>query len=138
MRAPGRINLAGEHLDYNQGFALPATINKEIFFAISLNGLHDKIRLYSVDYDEYFEADVFNLIPHPDHWATYILGVVSELQKFTGKPLAGFDCAFGGTLPQGAGLSSSAALECGIAYGLNKLFNLDIDKKQLAILCHCA
>ena len=137
LRAPGRINLIGEHTDYNDGLVLPAAIDKEIRFALRLNGT-DRIRLVALDFDEAYEVAVADIAPLPDgHWANYQLGVVAGLLK-RGAPVPGFDCAFGGDIPGGAGLSSSAAVECGLAWGLNNLLDLRLDTMTLAHLSQTA
>jgi galactokinase len=131
LRAPGRINLIGEHTDYNDGLVLPAAIDKEIRFAMRLNGT-DCIRLAALDFDTTYEVAVADIAPIPDgHWANYQLGVVAGLLK-RGATVPGFDCAFGGDIPSGAGLSSSAAVECGVAWGLNELLHLGLDTMTLA------
>ena len=129
VRSPGRINLIGEHTDYNDGFVLPAAIDKEIILALAANN-KDICRLYSYDYSESLEFSLSSFKPSEKGWANYIMGVVDQLQKADHK-LQGFDCVFGGDIPIGAGLSSSAALECGTAFGLNELFGLGISKSSL-------
>ncbi|WP_223652980.1 galactokinase [Hymenobacter psoromatis] len=137
LRAPGRINLIGEHTDYNDGLVLPAAIDKEIRFALRLNG-SDRIRLVALDFDATYEVTVADLAPLPGgHWANYQLGVVAGLLK-RGAQVPGFDCAFGGDIPSGAGLSSSAAAECGVAWGLNNLLDLKLDTMTLAQLSQTA
>ena len=129
VRSPGRINLIGEHTDYNEGFVLPAAIDKEMVLAVARNG-SDTCRLYSMDYDEAVAFALDQLEPTDKGWPNYIMGVVDQLQK-AGYTLEGFDCVFGGDIPIGAGLSSSAALECGAAYALSELFGLNIEKISL-------
>jgi galactokinase len=129
VKSPGRINLIGEHTDYNEGFVLPAAIDKEMVLGVAKNGL-DVCRLYSYDYDEQSTYNLADLRPAENGWANYILGVVDQLKK-AGYDIGGFDCAFGGNIPIGAGLSSSAALECGIAFSLNQLFDLNVNKQSL-------
>lgn len=129
VRSPGRINLIGEHTDYNNGFVLPAAIDKEMVLAVARNG-SDTCRLYSMDYDEAVAFALDQLEPTDKGWPNYIMGVVDQLQK-AGYTLEGFDCVFGGDIPIGAGLSSSAALECGAAYALSELFGLNIEKISL-------
>ena len=137
LRAPGRINLIGEHTDYNDGLVLPAAIDKEIRFALRLNGT-DRIRLAALDFDDAYEVAVTDLAPLPGgHWANYQLGVVAGLLK-RGAQVPGFDCAFGGDIPSGAGLSSSAAAECGVAWGLNNLLDLKLDTMTLAKISQMA
>jgi galactokinase len=130
VRSPGRINLIGEHTDYNEGFVLPAAIDKEMVLAVAKNDTRS-CRLYSFDYSASAEFKLENLQPSENGWANYILGVVDQLQK-AGHRIGGFDCVFGGNIPIGAGLSSSAALECGTAYALIQLFGLEVDKTSIA------
>jgi len=129
--SPGRINLIGEHIDYNDGFVMPAAIDKGIFFAIALND-SDKINCYSIDFDERISVPLSE-VRKMDGWKNYVLGVVNEFQKMD-LPVKGFDCAFGGNIPIGGGLSSSAALEGGISFGLNELCNFKMSRKDLALL----
>jgi galactokinase len=132
VRSPGRINLIGEHTDYNEGFVLPTAVDKAIIFAVSPNS-EQQYRLYSVDMDEYLEIKSSRLQKSPTHWANYLLGVIDEIKKM-GYEVPGFDCVFGGNIPIGAGLSSSAALEAGLAFSLNHLFQWDIQKLGLVKL----
>jgi len=130
IRSPGRINLIGEHTDYNLGFVLPAAIDKEIYFCISPNR-RDNCRLFSWDMQESYSFNLDNLIKSPLHWANYIIGMVEQMQK-RGYEIGGFDCVFGGDIPIGAGLSSSAALGCGIGFCLNETWKLDLSKLEIA------
>ncbi len=129
--SPGRINLIGEHIDYNDGFVMPAAIGKGIYFAIALNN-YEKINFYSIDFDEGFSIKISE-VKKSDGWKNYVLGVVNEMQKLK-LPVKGFDCVFGGDIPIGGGMSSSAALEGGVSYGLNELFNFKMNRKELALL----
>lgn len=133
--SPGRINLIGEHIDYNRGFVMPCAINKGIYFAVAPSG-NDNIRIYSRDLDETYSGNV-NQISKEDGWCNYVLGVIDQFQK-RGKTVEGFDCIFGGNLPMGAGLASSAALEGGMAFALNELFSFGLDRLELALLCQQA
>jgi len=133
--SPGRINLIGEHVDYNDGFVMPAAIDKGIYFAMALNE-SEQINLYSIDFNESISLPLSE-VKKMDTWKNYVLGVVNEFQKLN-LPLKGFDCLFGGNIPIGAGISSSAALEGGIAFGLNELFNFGLSRKELALLCQRA
>lgn len=127
----GRINLIGEHTDYNGGFVFPGAIDKGMIAMISLNGT-DKVRAYSVDLDDYTEFG-FNEEDAPSQsWARYIFGVCREIIKRSGNVLQGFDTAFAGDVPLGAGMSSSAALESTYAFALNDILELNIDKFELA------
>jgi galactokinase len=130
VRAPGRINLIGEHTDYNDGLVLPAAIDKEIFFAVGLNG-GDTVRLASFDKADTYEVAVTDVAPSDHLWANYLLGVVAQFQKH-GVVVPGFDCVFGGNVPIGAGMSSSAAIECGLAFALNELLHTGFDRMALA------
>lgn len=132
VRSPGRVNLIGEHTDYNNGFVLPAAINKEMIFAVAPNDL-PRCRVYSYDMRESVDFDPVAFQPSQHTWANYILGVVDQLQK-QGLEVKGFDCVFGGDIPKGAGMSSSAALECGLATALNHVFEFGLDKRSIAKL----
>ena len=117
----GRINLIGEHTDYNGGFVFPGAIDKYIMTAININGT-DKVRLYSVDMNQYTEFGLREEGKPAEQWACYVFGVCREVIK-RGFEVKGFDAVFAGNVPLGAGLSSSAALESCFAYALNDLFN---------------
>ncbi|MFW6140811.1 MAG: galactokinase [Acidobacteriota bacterium] len=132
VRSPGRINLIGEHTDYNEGYVLPTAVDKSIIFAVSPNSDH-QYRIYSVDMDEYIEIKSSGLQKSQTQWANYLLGVVDQINK-AGFEVPGFDCVFGGNIPIGAGLSSSAALEAGLAFSLNHLFQWGIQKLDLVKL----
>lgn len=128
--SPGRINLIGEHTDYNGGFVFPGAIDKGMVAEIKLNGT-DRVRAYSVDLDDYVEFGLNEEDAPSQSWARYIFGVCREIVKRGGK-IAGFDTAFAGDVPLGAGMSSSAALESTFANALNELFKLGIDRFELA------
>ena len=121
--SPGRINLIGEHTDYNGGFVFPGAIDKGMVAEIKPNGT-DKIRAYSVDLQDYAEFGLNEEDKPAQSWACYIFGVAREVLKRGGK-VEGFDTAFGGDVPLGAGLSSSAALESTFAFALNHIYNED-------------
>jgi galactokinase len=125
VRSPGRVNLIGEHTDYNNGFVLPAAINKAIYMAVSRRS-DDELHIVSLDLDRSYVADAGQIVSSSLHWPDYILGVVQQLQEM-GCVLGGFNCVFGGDIPLGAGMSSSAALECAAAFALNELFGLELD-----------
>lgn len=135
-RAPGRINLLGEHTDYNGGFVLPAAVDREIWFAIRRND-GNVCRTYALDLQEDDQFEVFNVLQSPESWPNYLRGVVAQLVA-AGYPVTGFDLVFGGNIPQGAGMSSSAALECGLATALDDLHGFQIPKTQLALLAQKA
>ena len=128
--SPGRVNLIGEHTDYNGGFVFPGAIDKGIYAAINPNGT-DRIRAYSIDYQAMAEFGMHEEDAPKEAWARYIFGVVREMQKRGFKP-KGFDTVFAGDVPLGAGMSSSAALESTFAFALNDIYNLGIDKFELA------
>ena len=128
--SPGRVNLIGEHTDYNGGFVFPGAIDKGIYAAIKINDLN-KVRAYSIDYDGYTEFGLNEEDKPNEAWARYIFGVCREIQK-RGYPMKGFDTVFFGNVPLGAGMSSSAALESTFAFALNDLLDLKIDKFELA------
>jgi galactokinase len=133
ITSPGRINLIGEHTDYNDGFVLPTAINKNVYFYFRKNNQTKKGTIYSKSYDTSLEFDLENIKKSDIEWENYVLGVIHELLKRT-KKLEGFDCVIDSDLPIGAGISSSAALECGMAYGLNTLFELGLTKETLILL----
>lgn len=126
----GRINLIGEHTDYNGGFVFPGAIDRGIIAEIRLNGT-DKVRAFALDLDEYAEFGLEEKDLPSQSWARYIFGVCREIIKRGGK-IGGFDTVFAGDVPLGAGMSSSAALESTFAFALNDLFSLGIDKFELA------
>ena len=127
----GRINLIGEHTDYNGGFVFPGAIDKVIMADIRPNSL-DKVRVFSIDINEYTEFGLREEDAPSQGWARYIFGVCREIQKRGGKAEC-FDAVFAGDIPLGAGLSSSAALESCFAFALNDMFNGNaIDKFELA------
>ena len=128
--SPGRINLIGEHTDYNGGFVFPGAIDKGMIAEIKLNGTK-KIRAYSIDMKDYVEFGLNEEDAPRTSWARYIFGVCREIIKRGGE-IAGFNTAFAGDVPLGAGMSSSAALESTYAYALNDMFQLGIDKFELA------
>ena len=128
--SPGRINLIGEHTDYNGGFVFPGAVDKGIVAAIRLNGT-DKVRAFALDLNESAEFDLNEEDKPAQSWACYIFGVCREIQK-RGGVIGGFDTVFAGDVPLGAGMSSSAALESTFAYALNTLYNLGIEKFELA------
>ncbi|MFM8912700.1 MAG: galactokinase family protein, partial [Flammeovirgaceae bacterium] len=115
VRAPARINFMGEHVDYNDGFVLPAAIDREIVFAIAPSG-HDRCNIYSSDLDEGVSFSI-NDLNEGETWVNYLMGVLDGFERL-GLPVHGVDCVFGGNIPLGAGLSSSAALCCGFGFAL--------------------
>jgi galactokinase len=129
IKAPGRINLIGEHTDYNDGFVLPAAIDRSIYFAIAPSG-NDKCNVFSLDMEEGVSFSIRDLNPG-ETWVNYLMGVLDSFERM-GLPVRGVDCVFGGDIPTGAGLSSSAALCSGFAFGLNQIFDCKLDRLQLA------
>jgi len=129
--SPGRINLIGEHTDYNGGFVFPGAVDKGMIAEIKPNGT-DKVRAYSIDLKDYVEFGLNEEDAPSASWARYIFGVCREMIK-RGVDVKGFDTAFAGDVPLGAGMSSSAALESTYAYAINELFGENkIDKFDLA------
>ena len=131
--SPGRINIIGEHVDYNDGFVLPAAINKYVCIAISANK-DSKCKIIAKDLNEIFEFDLEdNLVPNAEMWINYILGVLQQFKE-RNYPMLGFKAVFSSTVPIGAGLSSSAAVECGFGYALNKMFDFGLTKEEIALI----
>ncbi|MDD6363775.1 MAG: galactokinase [Bacteroidales bacterium] len=126
----GRINLIGEHTDYNGGYVFPGAIDKGILAELALNG-SDKVCVFSIDIDEYVEFGLNEENAPSQSWARYIFGVCRETIKRGGK-VAGFNAVFAGDVPLGAGLSSSAALESTFAFAINDLNGNGIDRFELA------
>jgi len=133
INSPGRINLIGEHTDYNEGFVFPAAIDQVIITAIQKS----KSKICTVVADDLSETHEFSLnnteALKNGNWKNYILGVVAEIQK-KGKHLNNFNLVFGGNIAIGAGLSSSAALENSIVFGLNELFDLKLSKEEMILI----
>lgn len=136
VRSPGRINMIGEHTDYNMGFVLPASIDKEIVIVIANNG-SKRCNIYANNLDQMFSFDLNELIISDLIWPNYIQGVISEFLKLNCS-IEGFDCVFEGNIPLGAGLSSSAALECSFSFAINELNNLNFNKIELVKLAQNA
>ncbi len=136
-QSPGRINLIGEHTDYNDGFVLPAAVAQKATFKLVKNGSEKIVNIQSENQGNRYSFALDNFKPIGNGWENYVMGVVHELQKI-GAKLAGFDGVFGGDVPIGGGMSSSAALECSLAYGLNELFNLGLGKWEIIKACQMA
>lgn len=136
IRAPGRINLIGEHTDYNNGFVMPAAIDKAIYFAIGKNG-NEVLNIHSLNYDENIILNTSFQKSNLPTWAKYFKAILEILEE-KGIPISGVECVFGGDIPIGAGLSSSAALCCGFIFGLSELFGLNISRKEIAIIGQAA
>ena len=133
VHAPGRINLIGEHTDYNNGFVLPTAIDKVIKLHFAANSTPHSCNVHSKTIGKTFHFDLKKISRSEEQWENYILGVVNEIQK-RGKFPKGFDCIIESDLPVGAGISSSAALESGMAFGLNELFDLQLSRQTIAEL----
>ncbi len=132
VRAPGRINLIGEHTDYNMGFVLPAAIDKAIWMAMGHRSDRE-FHFHALDLNEDYRGEVNSFKKSEKSWANYLLGVISEAQR-DGLEIGGVNLVFGGDIPLGAGLSSSAALESGMMAGLNGLFGLGLSKLDIVKL----
>ena len=132
VRSPGRVNLIGEHTDYNEGFVLPAAIDKAMFFAVSPR-TDSQCSLHASDLNDSYQCELSSLIKSEKGWPNYLMGVVDQIKKL-GYALPGFNCVFGGNIPIAAGLSSSAALEGGLAFALNEIYDFKMDKLSLVKL----
>ena len=132
IASPGRINFIGEHTDYNMGYVLPTAIGNKITFKFQKNGSDGQCNVYSVGYKG-FSFDLSSIAVSETDWENYVLGVLNEISKLTDK-VKGFDCTIESDLPLGSGLSSSAAMECGLAFGLNELFDLRFSKLTIVKL----
>ena len=136
VRSPGRVNLIGEHTDYNEGFVLPAAV--EMAIALAFRPRDDRrILIRSLDLDRRFDIDMPDLAPSPEGWPNYPLGVVDALRR-EGRDAGGFELVYGGDIPIGAGMSSSAALTCGVAFGLDALFGLGVERIAMARIAQSA
>lgn len=135
VRSPGRVNIIGEHTDYNEGFVLPAAIDKAIYVAAGKTD-DDTVHLYSASFRESIDVRLQDIKPM-DNWADYILGVVDQLLK-NGYKVKGFNLVVDGDVPVGAGLSSSAAVECAAIFVLNELFSFGLTRKEMALMAQKA
>jgi galactokinase len=131
VKSPGRINLIGEHTDYNMGFVMPAAINKAVYVAIGKREDRE-IHLFSEEYSNNTVVNIDTLKPSKG-WTSYVLGVAHQFLK-GGKIIDGFNIVLNSELPIGAGLASSAAIECAVAFALNRLYDLNFEEIQLAVL----
>ena len=129
--APGRINLIGEHTDYNMGFVMPAAVDQYMVFAIAPND-NDRCNIYAHDFQEGVTFSLHDVNPG-ETWVNYLMGVLEGFAR-RGLPIKGVDCIFGGNIPTGAGLSSSAALCCGFAVALNEFFDCKLSRLDLAMI----
>ena len=127
IRSPGRVNIIGEHTDYNEGFVLPASIDKAAYIAMSLRA-DDEIHLRAMDLGESFSIRLADLKPVEDvSWPNYLLGSAAQFIK-RGIKLPGFNAVLTSDVPMGAGLSSSAAVECATVFALNELLQTKLDR----------
>lgn len=131
--SPGRINIIGEHTDYNEGFVFPAAIDKGIYASIGKSSTM-KSTAHALDLNESYSFSTTELTSeNPGSWKNYIYGVIAEIQK-TGRELQNFNLVFSGDIPNGSGLSSSAALENSVVFGLNTLFKLGFTKEEMIFI----
>ncbi|CAN1559845.1 GalK Galactokinase [Flavobacteriaceae bacterium] len=131
--SPGRINIIGEHIDYNDGYVLPAAIDKIICFTFEKNN-SNTANVQAIDINEFVLIDITKEeIVSDVVWTNYLRGVLFQL-KLKGYKIGGFNCAFSSNIPIGSGLSSSAALECGFLFGINEMFNLGIKSIDIALM----
>lgn len=132
VRSPGRINLIGEHTDYNDGFVMPAAIDKEVIFAMAPSD-DGTTKIHSLNFNETQDVNLSNPAKvNSPQWINYLLGVIYSLQS-KGHSIRPFVCVVGGNIPVGAGLSSSAAFECGFTFGLNELNKLNLAKLDMVM-----
>ena len=135
IKSPARINLIGEHIDYNGGYVLPAAINLNISFHLKTN-YTNICNIESMGFGK-FSLNLDDLQTESNQWKNYIIGVLFEIKK-QNTSIGGFDCKIESNIPTGAGISSSAALECGLAFGLNELFDLGLSDLELIKISHAA
>lgn len=131
VAAPGRVNLIGEHTDYNEGFVLPGAIDKKIYIAIAKNN-SDVIRVFANQFNEDHSFSVTDRAPRSG-WINYLIGVNFYVQEQSGQRTGGVDVLIDGDIPVGAGMSSSAALCSGFGFGLNEMFGLELSRLDLAV-----
>lgn len=134
VKAPGRINIIGEHIDYNNGFVMPCAIDKAIYLGMGQRN-DNKVVIYSIDFDAEFVTEDLNQIKiDSSHWSSHVVGVLQELINRGYQLSTGLNICFGGDIPIGAGVSSSAGVEVGIALGTSILFDFNITKKEIALI----
>ncbi len=129
FRSPGRINLIGEHTDYNNGFVLPASVDKAVYFAIAPREDRN-VELYAADLDDHYHFSLDDLSKPSSQWPVFQLSVLDQLRK-RGIRIGGFQAVFGGDIPAGAGMSSSAALECCLLFALNEIYSLGLSRLDI-------
>jgi galactokinase len=129
IKSPGRVNLIGEHTDYNGGFVLPAAIDKGIYMAVGPRP-DRQLHFTAADLNSTFAGSLDALKPAQKGWANYLLGVVDQVQRTHALP-GGLNVVFGGTIPMGSGMSSSAALENAVGFALNHLYGLGMERIEM-------
>ena len=134
--SPGRVNLIGEHTDYNEGFVLPGATDKAVVFAVSPR-TDATCHFVAHDFDQEFRCEIGAFHRSPLRWPDYLQGVIDQFLK-AGHRIGGLNCVFGGDIPIGAGMSSSAAIEGGLAFALNALSGLKLDDLTLVKLAQKA
>ena len=137
VESPGRINLIGEHIDYNGGFVLPAAIDKVIHFKFKKRE-DNLIHVQSMAFENSLKIEINKLKKSPISWHNYIIGVLYYINLLCPDKIQGFDCVFKSNLPIGSGISSSTALECGFAKGVNELLKLKLSNEEIISLCQRA
>ena len=137
VESPGRINLIGEHIDYNGGFVLPAAIDKVIHFKFKKRK-DNLIHVQSMAFDNPLKIEINRLDKSLISWHNYLIGVLYYINLLCPEKIQGFDCVFKSNLPVGSGISSSAALECGFAKGVNELLKLNLSNQEIISLCQRA
>ena len=137
IESPGRINLIGEHIDYNGGHVLPAAINKKIKLSLRKNN-SNSCEILSANYDKSFRIQLDRLQNSEEEWQNYVIGVLHYINELKPNELKGFDCIIESDLPSGSGISSSAALECGIAKGVCELFKIKLTDFEIITLAQKA
>jgi len=135
VSAPGRVNLIGEHTDYNDGFVLPIAIDKNVMIGGTLRA-DDKVQIFSINFEQFEEFSIADL-EKTNSWTDYIKGVICEFQKL-GYAVNGFQGVIGGNVPRASGLSSSAAIEVATAFFLAKLHEIELPREQMATMCQRA
>ena len=133
ISSPGRINLIGEHVDYNGGFALPAAIHRATRLKLRKSEGRSGT-IHSANLNEQFTVDLAKIEKSDTHWHNYLLGVLFHIEQLRPGDLQGFECTLESNIPIGSGVSSSAALECGFATGLNELFSLGLTQEEIILL----
>ena len=137
LRAPGRVNLIGEHTDYNDGFVLPVAIDRDVRIAASRR-TDRQVNLYSLNFDQLVSFDLDAIAPDTlATWSNYPRGVIKHLAE-AGYRFGGIDAAIAGNVPVAAGLSSSAAIEIATATTVSDLYGLGVDPVQKAVICQRA